>query len=205
VLDLNVVTTDLEKMVKRLIGEDIDLVTITDPMLGKVKADPGQIEQVLLNLIVNSRDAMPNGGKITIQTANARLSGDNHRRDIIRAGNYVMLAVSDNGCGMDPETRGRVFEPFFTTKGAGKGTGLGLATVYGIIKQSGGSIWVYSEVGRGLPLRSTFRGLTSHPKLRGSKPDCSYQRAPRRSYWWKTRSRYEVSCRSYLKFKVINS
>jgi PAS domain S-box-containing protein len=149
VLDLNSVVSDLEKMVKRLIGEDIDLLTITDPALGRVKADPGQIEQVLLNLIVNSRDAMPNGGKITIETGNARLGPKNSQKDLVIPGNYVILAVSDTGCGMDAATRARVFEPFFTTKGTGKGTGLGLSTVYGIVKQSGGNIWVYSEPGKG--------------------------------------------------------
>ncbi len=149
VLDLNTVVSDLDKMLRRLIGEDIDLLTVTDPNLGKVKADPGQIEQVLLNLIVNSRDAMPGGGKLTIETSNAVLSKDYARLHSIPSGPYIMLGVSDTGCGMDAATRERIFEPFFTTKGAGKGTGLGLATVYGIVKQSGGNVWVYSELGQG--------------------------------------------------------
>jgi two-component system, cell cycle sensor histidine kinase and response regulator CckA len=153
VLDLNIVVTDLEKMVRRLIGEDIDLLTITSPVLGKVKADPGQIEQVLLNLIVNSRDAMPEGGKLTIETRNVVHSEEYAQRHATLPGPYVMLAVSDTGCGMDARIQPHVFEPFFTTKGSGQGTGLGLATVYGIVKQSGGNIWIYSEVGRG----STFK------------------------------------------------
>jgi PAS domain S-box-containing protein len=149
ILDLNLVVSDLEKMVRRLIGEDIDLLAITDPRLGQVKADPGQLEQVLLNLIVNARDAMPSGGKLTIETANAILSADYALSHGAPGGPYVMLAVSDTGSGMDAELQNHVFEPFFTTKVPGKGTGLGLATVYGIVKQSDGHIWLYSEVGRG--------------------------------------------------------
>jgi two-component system, cell cycle sensor histidine kinase and response regulator CckA len=149
ILDLNVVVSDLEKMVRRIIGEDIDLLAITDPQLGQVKADPGQLEQVLLNLIVNARDAMPGGGKLTIETANAILSPDYALSHGTPDGPYVMLAVSDTGCGMDAELQKHVFEPFFTTKVPGKGTGLGLATVYGIVKQSEGHIWLYSEVDKG--------------------------------------------------------
>jgi signal transduction histidine kinase len=148
-LDLNGVSADIEKMVRRLISEDIVLFILTDPLLGKVKADPGQVEQVLLNLIVNARDAMPQGGKLTIETANRFLSEEYALRHAASAGRYVMLAVSDSGCGMDAEVKEHIFEPFFTTKGAGKGTGLGLSTVYGIVKQSGGHIWLYSELNRG--------------------------------------------------------
>jgi hypothetical protein len=150
IIDLNDIMLNLDSLLRRLIGEDIEVLTVPARDLGSVKADPGQIEQVIMNLALNSRDAMPQGGKLTLETANVQLDekyAGEHQP--ISAGNYVMLAVSDTGLGMSPEVQARVFEPFFTTKEVGKGTGLGLSMVYGIVKQSGGYIWVYSEPGSG--------------------------------------------------------
>lgn len=150
VVDLNTVVPDMQKMLCRLIGEDIELKILLAKDLGMVKADRGQIDQVILNLAVNARDAMPKGGKLTIETLNAELTeADVNRYRYVVPGPYTLLKVTDTGCGMDAEIQSHIFEPFFTTKGQGKGTGLGLATVYGVIKQSGGYIWVESEVGTG--------------------------------------------------------
>jgi len=157
VLSLNTVVHDIAKMLRRLIGEDVELRLLLDPRLGQLRADPGQLGQVLLNLAINARDAMPRGGVLTIRTANVE-AHEHHRSVLIaaRRGRYLMLEVADTGCGMDEATRARIFEPFFTTKEAGKGTGLGLSTVYGIVTQSDGLIEVASAPGRGAAFRLYF-------------------------------------------------
>ncbi len=157
IINLNDMMIEMDKMLRRLIGEDIELVTIPDPFLKQVKADPGQIEQVIINLAINARDAMPNGGKLTLETKNVYLEDVYAEKHVdVTAGYYVMLAVSDTGVGIDESIRNQIFEPFFTTKSKDKGTGLGLSTVYGIIKQSGGNIWVYSEIGQGTTFKIYF-------------------------------------------------
>jgi two-component system, cell cycle sensor histidine kinase and response regulator CckA len=156
-LDLNGIVLGLEKLLRRLIGEDIEMKTMVSAGLGTIKADPAQVEQVLMNLVVNARDAMPSGGKIIVETSNVDLDKTYASEHVtVKPGSYVMLAVSDTGTGMSSETAAHIFEPFFTTKGGSKGTGLGLATVYGIVKQSGGYIWVYSEPGKGATFKVYF-------------------------------------------------
>jgi PAS domain S-box-containing protein len=181
VIDLNGLIKEMEKMLKRIIGEDIDFITILDPNLGRIKADKGQIEQVIMNIVINSRDAMAEGGKLTVETQNTFLDETYVlKHPPVEKGPYVLLAISDSGIGMDQETEAHIFEPFFTTKETGKGTGLGLATVYGIVKQSGGFIWVYSEIGQGttfkiyLPMVDEKDDLPeikeiSDPSLRGTE------------------------------------
>ncbi len=154
ILNLNHSIADTDNILCRLIGEDINLVVCPEPGLGSVRADPGQIQQIIMNLVINARDAMPQGGTLIIETANVNLDEEYiYKHGEGEVGPYVMLAVSDSGFGMDTETRSHIFEPFYTTKTDGRGTGLGLSTVYGIVKQSGGLIWVYSEPGKG----STFK------------------------------------------------
>jgi PAS domain S-box-containing protein len=154
VVDLNAIVLGLDKLLRRLMDENVEMQTHVGSALGKIKADPAQLEQVIMNLVVNARDAMPGGGRLTIETSNAYFDSKYTREHVtVEAGHYVMLAVSDTGVGMDGDTQTHIFEPFFTTKDSGSGTGLGLSTVYGIVKQSGGYIWVYSEKGKG----STFK------------------------------------------------
>jgi PAS domain S-box-containing protein len=177
VLDLNLIAGDMGKMLWRGIGEDIELVTSLGAQLGRVRADPGQVEQILMNLALNARDAMPAGGKLTSQTANVELgAGFAETHPGVEAGPYVMLAVSDTGHGMDDDTLSHIFEPFFTTKGEGKGTGLGLATVYGIVKQSGGYVDVTSAVGSG----TTFRVYLPRLEEQEARPRGRPRRLPRR-------------------------
>jgi PAS domain S-box-containing protein len=172
VVNLNDIVTNMTKILQRIIGEDIQLATVLEPKLWPVKVDPGQMEQVIMNLALNARDAMPRGGQLMIETANVNLNEEFTRQHVsMKPGAYVKMTVRDTGCGMDKETLNRIFEPFFTTKEKGKGTGLGLSTVYGIIKQSGGNIWAASELGQG----STFtiylpKDTSAVPKKYRPKP-----------------------------------
>jgi PAS domain S-box-containing protein len=175
VVDLNAVVAGIQQMLRRLIGETINLITITVPDLGRVKADPGQIEQMIINLVVNARDAMPDGGRLTIATSNVKVDAGTARQRGVAPGRYVMLDVSDTGVGMDSETQAHLFEPFFTTKDHGKGTGLGLSTVYGIVNQSGGHIRVRSERGKGTAFRIYLprieRAVESPERRAGARQD----------------------------------
>jgi two-component system, cell cycle sensor histidine kinase and response regulator CckA len=153
VVDVNAIVADMERLLRPLIGENIDLTTKLYPNVGHTRADAGQLEQVIMNLVVNAKDAMPNGGRILIQTSEEELDAVRREHSLIQPGSYILLSVSDTGGGMDKETQSRIFEPFFTTKEKGKGTGLGLSTVYGIVKQSGGYIFAHSDVGSGTSFR----------------------------------------------------
>ncbi|HLA88802.1 MAG TPA: ATP-binding protein, partial [Gemmatimonadaceae bacterium] len=180
VVDLNELLSGMDKMLQRILGADVDLVSLTAQSLGRVRVDPGSIEQVIMNLVVNARDAMPTGGKLTMQTGNVVLDEAYAREHLgVTPGPHVMLAVTDTGTGMDQATQARIFEPFFTTKEKGKGTGIGLSTVFGIVQQSGGHVWVYSEPGRGTTFKiylprvdaavEAVRAIEPPATLRGSE------------------------------------
>jgi CheY-like chemotaxis protein len=182
VLNIQTVIADMETILRRLIGEDIVLEAVTLPSLGHVKADRSQIEQVVMNLAINARDAMPSGGRLTIEAQNVEIGSDVPQQpSVVAPGKYVMLAVTDNGCGMNEETRAHIFEPFFTTKEKGKGTGLGLATVYGIVKQSGGYIWVYSEPGVGTTFKIYLPRIDEDEARTGVDGDATLCALPRGS------------------------
>ena len=180
VIDFNTIIVNMKRMLERLIGEDIDFVSVLAEDLGRVRADAGQIEQVIMNLVINARDAMPGGGTLIIETLNAELDDSYVRQHVnVQSGRYVMMAITDTGVGMSRDVLGHLFEPFFTTKGPGQGTGLGLATVYGIVKQSGGNVWAYSEVAHGTTFKvylprvdEPLDDITLHPpqeSLRGTE------------------------------------
>ena len=194
VLDLSYVVKDLANMLPRLLGDDVETVMELDPQVGTVRADRGQIEQVIMNLAVNARDAMPQGGRLTLATSNVALDASYYQGVEVPPGQYVLLAVSDTGIGMDAETQVHIFEPFFTTKEVGKGTGLGLATVYGIVKQSNGFIWVYSEPGKG----SIFKiylpriGAAADSKPRASNLSRCHPEALRQFSWWRMTSSFAM-------------
>ena len=206
VLDLNALLKDLNKMLRRIIGEDIELVTLLAGDLGRVKIDPGQIEQVVLNLAVNARDAMPSGGKLTIETANVELDeGYAETHMGVTPGHCVRLSVSDTGAGMSQEVKEKIFEPFFTTKEKGKGTGLGLSTVYGIVKQSSGNIWVYSEPGHGTTIKIYLPRVEEEldTPYRGNETDLLRQGEARPCFWWKMSHRFVTWHSSFRTNKVI--
>jgi two-component system, cell cycle sensor histidine kinase and response regulator CckA len=182
ILDLNHLIRENTKMLCRLIGEDIELIATLEPNLRKIKADPGQIEQVIINLAVNARDAMPKGGKLLIETSNIELSEEFAWQHVsVIPGSYILLVISDTGCGMNAEIRAHLFEPFFTTKEKGKGTGLGLSTVYGIVQQSGGHIWVYSEPDKGATFKIYLPIIEEESAEKGSLPA-----RPDSSHGWET-------------------
>jgi two-component system cell cycle sensor histidine kinase/response regulator CckA len=178
IMNLNAVMEDMGKLLPRLIGEDIDLSIRPGADIGMIRADASQLEQIIMNLVVNARDAMPGGGRLLIETSNAELDYNySSAHPIVRPGRYVLLAVSDNGTGMDAETQAHIFEPFFTTKEQGKGTGLGLSTVYGVVKQSGGFVWVYSEVGKGTCFKIYLPRVDQPAELPGAPQ--AFSEAPR--------------------------
>ncbi|MES1175281.1 MAG: ATP-binding protein, partial [Myxococcales bacterium] len=190
VLDLNELLLGIHKMLLRLVGEDVELTSVPGVALGHVRADPGSLEQVLMNLIVNARDALPTGGKITIETANIALDEEYARAHLgAKAGPHVMLSVTDSGTGMDKQTIARIFEPFFTTKEKGKGTGLGLSTVFGIVQQCGGTVWCTASWASVRPSRSTCLESTRPWRCRGLDPYRPRCRARRRSCSSKTKTR----------------
>jgi PAS domain S-box-containing protein len=196
ILDLNAIVLSLGRMLESILGAETELVVQLDPGLGPVRADPGQIEQVIINLALNARHAMQSGGRLRVETGNVMLDGsysDRHPGVTIQHGPYVALSVTDTGVGMDWATRTRAFEPFFTTKPVGEGTGLGLSTAYGIVKQSDGYIWLYSEPGRGTTVKVYLpqaTGAVEQPSLQRRRPEAT----ARRSWWWKTRKPCALSC-----------